>query len=160
MKYVTAILIAIMTIGTVSAAAQCRILALADEIGLTDQQREQMEKSLTAEMRERIQLKADLEKAKLDLREIMQADKIDKAAALKKSEQISAIKAEMARKRLAGNIDRLGMLNAEQRAKFEKIKGDRMERKARMRDRDCPGEGRGFGMGRGNCDRPFCRGAR
>jgi len=155
MKYVIATLIVMMAFGAVSAAAQCRILDLADEIGLTEQQREQLEKSLTAEKRERIQLKADLEKAKLDLREIMRADKIDKAAALKKSDQISAIKAEMARKRLAGTIDRLEMLNAEQRAKLNKNRGPGMGRHEKMRHRDCP-SGR-FGMGRGDCDWPFRR---
>ncbi len=150
MRYVIAALIVMMAIGAVSAAAQCRILALADEIGLTEQQKEQMEKSLIAEKRERIQLKADLEKAKLDLREIMRADKIDRAAALKKGDQISAIKAEMARKRLAGKIDRLEMLNAEQRAKLQKALGPEARRQGLGHKRNCDGPGGRFNPGKGD----------
>lgn len=152
MRHIITILAVVLIAGAVTAAAQCKILAMADELGLTDQQKKQIEQSLISEKRDLIQLKADLAKAKLDLQEVMMADKIDKAAAMKKSDQISAIKAEIAKKKLAGRIDRLNLLNAEQRGKLRDAGRPGPRLKERMRLRDCPPPHMGR-IGREDCPR-------
>jgi Spy/CpxP family protein refolding chaperone len=119
-------------------AQQCRLLAMADELKLTDEQIEQITSNMTAQHKDMIQLEADLEKAKLEMRELMLAKKIDKNAVLMKSEAISQIKANMAKKRLAGQIDRLNLLTDQQRT---------MVRQQMMRNRPGMGRHRSFDRG-------------
>jgi len=128
----------------VSQAQRCQIMGMADKLKLTDQQIEQLQTNAMANHKEMIQIKADLEKARLELKEIMLAKQIDKKTALKKQEAISAIKANIAQKRLVNKIDRLSLLTADQRATM---------RKSMMR-RGHKGHGMGMGMGPGDgpCD--------
>jgi Spy/CpxP family protein refolding chaperone len=133
---------ALILMPVVTQAQQCPIMGMADELKLTDQQIEQLQANAMANHKEMIQTKADLEKAKLELREIMMAKQIDKKAALKKQEAISAIKATMAQKRLANRIDRMNLLTDDQRAAM---------RKTMMRSGH-KGRGMGFGPGDGPCD--------
>ena len=126
----------------VTQAQRCPIMGMADELKLTDQQIEQLQANAMANHKEMIQVKADLEKAKLELKEIMMAKQIDKKAALKKQEAISTIKASMAQKRLANRIDRMSLLTDDQRASM---------RKGMMR-RGHKGRGMGFGSGDGPYD--------
>jgi hypothetical protein len=98
----------------VAQAQQCRFLAMADELKLTDQQIEQLNSSLNAHRKEMVQYRANLQKAKIELNELMLAKKIDRQAALKKSSDISLIKSDMAKKALEYKIDRLNMLDDKQ----------------------------------------------
>ena len=79
------------------------------------------------------------EMIKLEQREIMMAEEIDKKAALKKVEAISAFKASMAKKRMSARIDQLNILDAKQRAKIRR----------NMMLYGGKGKGRGHGMGPG-----------
>jgi len=128
-----------MIVPVVAQAQQCRILEMADELKLTDKQIEQLRANMFANQKEMIQLKADLKKAKLEQREIMMAEEIDKKAALKKVEAISAIKASMAKKQMSARIDQLNILDAKQRAKIRR----------NMMLYGGKGKGRGHGMGPG-----------
>lgn len=140
MKCLIAVLaVMIMIVPVVAQAQQCRILEMADELKLTDEQIEQLRANTFANQKEMIQLKADLKKAKLEQREIMMAEKIDKKAALKKVEAISAIKASMAKKQTSARIDQLNILDAKQRAKIRR----------NMMLYGGKGKGRGHGMGPG-----------
>jgi len=144
MKSLIAVLaVMFMVIPVVAQAQQCRILEMADELKLTDEQIEQLRANMLANQMEMVQLKADLERAKLEQREIMMAEDIDKKAALKKVEAISAIKAKMAQKRMSARISQLNALDAKQRAK---IRRNMMLYGSKGKGR---GRGMGYGMGQG-----------
>ncbi len=145
MKTIMAVLVVMfMFVPVVSQAQQCRLLQKADELQLTDDQIEKIRANSFSHQREMIQLKADLQRAKLEQRELMLANKIDKKGVLKKAEAISAIKAQMAQKKLAGRIDRLNMLTDKQRAK--------VRRNMMLRGGKDKGPGHGMGQGMGGCD--------
>jgi len=144
MKSLIAVLaVMFMVIPVVAQAQQCRILEMADELKLTDEQIEQLRANMLANQMEMVQLKADLERAKLEQREIMMAEDIDKKAALKKVEAISAIKAKMAQKRMSARISQLNALDEKQRAK---IRRNMMLYGSKGKGR---GRGMGYGMGQG-----------
>lgn len=123
MRYlITALVLAFLLVPAVSQAQMCKLLAMSDELELTDEQIQQIQDNTFALKKDLIQKRADLEKAKLELKQIMLVKQIDKKAALKKTDEISALKAELAKKKLSARIDRLNILNAEQRAKVRKMK--------------------------------------
>lgn len=145
MKTIMAVLVVMfMFVPVVSQAQQCRLLQKADELQLTDDQIEKIRANSFSHQKEMIQLKADLQRAKLEQRELMLANKIDKKGVLKKAETISAIKAQMAQKKLAGRIDRLNMLTDKQHAK--------VRRNMMLRGGKGKGPGHGMGQGMGGCD--------
>ena len=122
MRNIIVAILVIMFVGVAATQAQrCRILAMADDLGLSEQQQKQLQADLLAEKKDMIQLKADLAKAKLEMQEIMMAENIDRTAATNKQEQISKIKAGIAKRKLTSKIDRLNMLNKDQRAKLHKM---------------------------------------
>jgi Spy/CpxP family protein refolding chaperone len=131
----------VILIPAVSIAQQCRLLQQAEELDLTDQQIEQLQAASLANQKEMIQPRADLQKAKLELREIMQAKQINKNKALAAQKKISDIKGQMAQKRLTAKIDRLNILNDQQRAKVRKdmmLRGSRHHGRGHARHmRDC-----------------------
>jgi hypothetical protein len=121
-----------------------KMACLSDEMKLTDVQEKQMQASFLAEQKDMVQLKADLEKAKIEMREIMMADNIDKAAALKKVDQVSAAKTAIAKRKLSGHLERISYLTPEQR-------------------KQCPrgpmmGEGKRGPRGEGCCEKGKCDG--
>lgn len=124
-----------------------RMACLSDELKLTDAQEKQMKASLLAEQKDLVQLKADLAKAKIEMKEIMMADNIDKNAALKKSDQVSAAKAAIAKRRLTGRLERMSILTPEQRKQCPP--GPMMGKSKHGRKGDCCEFGRHDGRGPG-----------
>jgi Spy/CpxP family protein refolding chaperone len=145
MRYFVTLLVILITFGAIGVQAQmpCK-MDMADELKLTDAQQKQMQTSIMTEQKEMIQLRADLAKAKLEMKEIMMADNVDKAAALKKVDQIAAVKTTIAKKRLAAHIDRMNILTPEQRQKCPRM--PMMMGKGHGRHRGC-GDDMGPGMG-------------
>lgn len=142
MRYlITTLVLAFLLVPAVSQAQMCKLLAMADELELTEEQMQKIQDNAFAVKKNLIQVKADLQKAKLELKQIMLAKEVDKKAALKKMDEISALKANLAKKRLSARIERLNMLNAEQKAKVRKMK--------MMKEHHGKGKFRGMGMGQG-----------
>lgn len=110
----------VILLPTISMAQQCGLLRQADELELTDQQIEQLQANAFAEHKEMIQYRADLSIAKLELRELMKAEQLNKTKIMKKNDKVYTIKAKMAKNKLEGKIDRLNMLTSEQRGKHRK----------------------------------------
>ena len=127
-----------------------RMACLSEELKLTDAQEKQMQASFLTERKEMVQLKADLEKAKIEMREVMMADNIDKAIAMKKLDQVSAAKTAIAKRKLSGKLERMSILTPEQRKQCPQ--GPMMGEGKRGLKGDCyqPGkhDGRGPGKGR------------
>ena len=150
----------VLLIPAASMAQNCYLLRQADDLELTDQQIEQIRQNSLAERKEMIQLRADLQTAKLEMRELMIADKLDKARVLKKNDEISDLKAKMAKKRLEARLNRLSILTDEQRANYRqnnmqrpfKGRNDRFNRWFdHRRGPDKDGRGRRSGSGIGDC---------
>lgn len=151
------VILATVLISLVAAGLQAqqmtKMMGLPDELKLTDAQAKQMQASLLAQQKDMIQLKADLERAKIEMKEIMMADNIDKNAALKKSDQVSAAKAAIAKRRLTGRLERMSILTPEQRKQCPMgMMGDGP--RGPRDGRGMPGmrDGRGQGKG-GDCPR-------
>ncbi|MCD6161118.1 MAG: hypothetical protein J7K40_01745 [candidate division Zixibacteria bacterium] len=122
MKTLFALLVsAILLAPSVIQAQPCHLLAMADELNLTDNQIEQLSASIIAFKKETVQIRADMKKAEIELQEIMLQKQINKKAALKKSDEISAMKAQMRKKQLSDRIDKLNILDGKQRAEVRKI---------------------------------------
>ncbi|OQX91837.1 MAG: hypothetical protein B6D58_06075 [candidate division Zixibacteria bacterium 4484_95] len=153
MRYlITTLVLAFLLVPAISQAQMSKLLAMADELELTEEQIQRIQDNSFAMKKDLIQKKADLEKAKLELKQIMLAENIDKKAALKKVDEISVLKAELAKRKLSARIEQLNILNTEQRAKVRKmkmLKGPRGEGKCRKKE-----------MGQGmRMHRPGCHGA-
>jgi Spy/CpxP family protein refolding chaperone len=121
---------------------------MANRLDLTDQQQEQLENLRLQFDKSMVQKQADLKTARLDLREVMGKTPIDEKAALKKQDQISSIKADIARARLQHMIDASKVLTADQLAKWKKMRRGFGERRGHGRRGGGPGcgmMGPGFG---------------
>jgi len=98
---------------------QCQA-QMPNKVELTAEQIQQMKAFELTEQKTMIQLRANLQTAKLEMRELMQADNIDKAKVLKKNDEISSIKAQIAKTRLEGQFNRMSVFTDEQRANMPK----------------------------------------
>jgi Spy/CpxP family protein refolding chaperone len=94
---------------------------MADRLNLTDQQQEQFETLKLKLDRDLIKPQSDLKAARLDLKEIMMQPNIDEKAALKKQDQISSFRADIARIKLQHKIAAGKVLTADQRAQMKKM---------------------------------------
>jgi protein CpxP len=106
---------------------------MADKLNLSDQQQEQLENLKLQFDKDIIQKRADLKMARLDLKEIMMKTPIDEKAALKKQDQISSIRADIARTRLQHMIAAGKVLTADQLAQWKKMRRGMGERQGRGR---------------------------
>jgi hypothetical protein len=113
MTILATIVISLVAVGL--QAQMPKMACLSDEMKLTDAQEKQMQTSFLAEQKDMIQLRADLQRAKIEMKEIMMSDNVDKAAALKKVDQISAAKAAIAKRKISGRLERMSYLTPEQR---------------------------------------------
>jgi Spy/CpxP family protein refolding chaperone len=108
---------------TAAAGAQPgKMMMHADKLGLSEEQAGQIEKLAFQHQKEMIRLRADLQLARLELREIMVQNKLDEKAALSKQERISGIKAGIGRARLEHKIATRKVLNEEQLAKWNQMR--------------------------------------
>lgn len=107
---------------TSSAGSQPRMGMMMEELGLSDQQVQQLESLKLQHQMEMVQKQADLKMARLELKEIMMKDSIDEKAALAKQDKISSVKAEIARMNLRYKIAAQKILTAEQLSKWRLLK--------------------------------------
>ena len=78
---------------------------LPDDLNLTDQQAEQMRQISLNMQKAIIPLRAKMAMANLELKELMQSKQIDKKAVLNKCDEISAVKAQIMKKRMAAKVE-------------------------------------------------------
>lgn len=156
-KYLVILAAIAISISAVGLQAQMapKMMCMSEELKLTEAQQKQMQASMIAEQKEIIQLKADVAKAKIEMKEIMMADNVDKGAALKKIDQISSAKAAIAKRKLTGKIDRMNILTPEQRKNCPMP----MMGKGKCGPKGCceegmrEGRGPGRGPGKGDCSK-------
>ncbi len=122
-----------------------QMMKMADELGLTDQQREQLKKMQTEFKLQMIDRRAAVEKAEVMLRSTMMDDKSTEAEVGRLIDQVAGMRADVQKLRYSHHKQMKGVLTAEQVKKFGELR------------KDCMGKGgagcmgMGMGMGHAGC---------
>jgi Spy/CpxP family protein refolding chaperone len=103
------------------------LLQVADEIGLTEQQREQLKKMQLEFRTQQIDREAELEKAEVQLRALMTDKNAAEAEVLRKIDDVSRLKGEMQKMRYTHRKQMRGVLTDEQVEKLQQMRKDRWE---------------------------------
>ena len=150
-RFLTALLVA--TLASASAAparaqdqaAGPRLGRLAQELGLNGAQRTKMREAGERQMRRAIQERADLEISRLDLRQLVRADKPDQRAIDAQVDKIAGMRAQLQKERLAMMLEMRSMLTDAQRAKLKELRATRQIKDKpgphRMPEDEMPGGG-------------------
>jgi len=115
------------------------ILHMKAELDLTDDQVAKMQKINFAHQETMIDMKAELRKAQLKMRQEELADNPDKLKVLSAAREVNTIKGKMQEERIGHRFQMRELLNPEQ---LEKLKKSGF---------NCHGDGPGFGRGMGPC---------
>jgi len=108
---------------------------LREELELTDQQIEQFEEMKYERRLASIDLRASLEKEKIEMERLMSSNDLDRKKIMSQAEKVADIQKEMHLARVEGQLDMMEILTQEQREKMKDLE----MRKPRM--------GRSFGEG-------------
>ena len=95
MKRIIFALPLILLIAISSANAQRSPAWMEDELNLTDQQQQKLDDLMFQHQKVMIKKKADLQEARLEMRNMMQKVEVDERAVLEKQRRMSALKAEI-----------------------------------------------------------------
>jgi Spy/CpxP family protein refolding chaperone len=112
-------------------------------LNLTDQQVARLRQSLVDTEKATVKTRADIEVGRIELRELMRADKPDRDAVMRKVQEISDLQGQMMKQRVDALVTAKTVLTPEQQKKIRAF----MESRAAMRWRG--GERRQGGMGPG-----------
>ncbi len=119
------------------------ILAHADQINLTDEQRDKLQDLMTKFRLQQVDQKAALEKAQIELK-ALERDEADLNAVNAAIDKVSKLKADMQKARYAHRRQVMSVLTDEQKEQLKKL----------CKDKKCHGTGKpdksGCGMGPGN----------
>lgn len=91
-------------------------------LDLTDAQRERMRALHVAHRRKAIQAKADLQLARLDLHQMMQQDKPQKAAIDAQIDRIARLRADLHKSRVATHLEAHALLTPEQQKQLRELR--------------------------------------
>ncbi len=129
---------------------QRRATALAD-LGLTDVQKADLRKARESARRDRLRKSTDLKIARLDLRSLMQAEKVDDKAVAAKLAELQAAHGALLKLRVDTALAMKRLLTPEQQKKLAAMRGARGSQRLqqRMKMRRAPGQGRGRGQAGG-----------
>ncbi len=112
------------------------LLMFSEKLGLSDEQKSKIESIKLKAEKGTISKKAELETANLDLRELLKADKPDRAAIRKKVNEISKLRADLNMIRIDSMLDSKAVLTSEQLENLKKLKQEAAKKKAKhMRER-------------------------
>jgi Spy/CpxP family protein refolding chaperone len=123
-------------------------LAMADELGLTDQQREQFKKMQVDFRMQMIDKDAAVDKAEAQLRSVMTDDNASESEVARLIDDVARLRADVQKTRFAHHKQMKSMLTAEQVKKIETLRKERRE--ARQEAGQGMGAGQRRGHGKGN----------
>ncbi|MBU2534468.1 MAG: Spy/CpxP family protein refolding chaperone [Alphaproteobacteria bacterium] len=106
---------------------------MADEIGLSDQQIEQLKTMQEAHRVGMVDARATAEKAKIRLQSVMQAKNADDQEVLRAIDESARAKAEIAKKRYLNRQECMSILTESQQSKLQELREDRQTGKREMR---------------------------
>ncbi len=110
-------------------------LRFADEIGLTDEQREQIEKARFKHKMSMIDLKADVARAKLQVKALTRDDDANEVEVMRAIDQVAKAKAEMAKMKYKNRKKMKSILTDQQRAKLTELRKERQSKRMEMHHR-------------------------
>lgn len=113
-----------------------RILAMADKLELTDAQRTKLKQLHETFQLERIDRRAGLQKAEVKLRGLMRDNKASTAEINKSIDDVSALKAEMAKMRVRHHAEMKGVLTEKQQEMLQDLRPGMGMRMHGMIDQD------------------------
>jgi Spy/CpxP family protein refolding chaperone len=99
------------------------------ELGLTDEQGEKLRQIFTESRKAGIRTRADLQIRRMELHELLRADKTDRDAAMKKVQEISDLRAQQMRSHVESMLAAKTILTPEQQKKIHAMMADRMSRR-------------------------------
>ncbi len=99
------------------------------ELGLTDEQSAKLHQIFTDSKKASIRARADLEVKRMELHELMMADKTDREAALKKAAEISDLRGQMMRQHIETMLAAKAVLTPEQQKKMHALMAEHMSRR-------------------------------
>lgn len=102
--------------------AQDRFSALADKLGLSDSQKERLWQIRTEKQKEMIQLRADLQKANLEFRELLRQKEVSRDEIYTKIEEKQAIKTQMSKAKVDMMLAQKQILSDKQWKQFREMK--------------------------------------
>ena len=109
------------------------LLAVADEIGLTDQQSEQLKKLSVEHKTAMVDYGAAVQKANIKLRSLQQDENASEAAVMSAIDEVSRLKADMQKARYRHRTQVMGLLTDEQKDKLEELRKERREGRSEKR---------------------------
>jgi Spy/CpxP family protein refolding chaperone len=121
-----------------------------EKLDLSDEQVETLRAGTTEIQKQEIQVNADLQKARLELNEILRADTIDEAAANNVADRVGTLAGQAAQLRVLHRVLVAKTLTAEQREELANTMAERARERKMNRPRAGAGTGEGpRGMRRG-----------
>lgn len=99
------------------------------ELGLTDEQAEKLRQIFMDSRKASIRTRADLKIQRMELHELMRAEKTDRDATLKKVQAISALREQMMRQHVESMLAAKTVLTPEQQKKVHAMMAERMSRR-------------------------------
>jgi Spy/CpxP family protein refolding chaperone len=117
------------------------IMKMADELQLSDAQREQFKKMQTEFKLQMIDKDAAVEKAEVQLHSAMMDDKTSEVEVGRLIDQVAKLQADVQKARYSHHQQMKGVLTAEQTKKFEELRKKRFEKGPAA----CMGKGKGQG---------------
>jgi len=131
MRFHNAILLAAMVVLAAAVGAQAnpgpkfRPERLAKALELTQDQQQAMDAARYEAEKARIETKARMAVARLELKRLLAADRYDEAAVNKQVDELAQLRAALQKARLARRQAFLGALTAEQQAKLKELRATR-----------------------------------
>ncbi len=130
------------------------LLGCAKKIGLEEAQIDRVKSIHLDSQKQIIKLRADLEIARLELKELMHSDNPDKSKVNKKIDELSQLRAKIHKIEAGTKIDVMSTLTAEQMERFQEYRMKRMKEARRghrccQYHEGCSGHGRGMGKMKG-----------
>lgn len=118
-----------------------RLPAIQKSLNVTPEEQKQLDQLYTASRKNMIDLKATVEKEKLELEEIMDSQTFDKKACLKQFQSLSAAKAQLATERFSFIIGIRELFGQERYLELASKRHEIKKRCARMGGSKCPALG-------------------
>lgn len=118
---------------------------LAEVLELTDDQKTKIESIHTAQMKESLQLRNQLNEHKAKLQTLRTSDDADLKEINRTIDDMTEVQASMMKAREASHQEVRGLLNEEQRVKFDSMSALRADRKGRGEGQARRGRGKGYG---------------
>lgn len=115
-----------------------RLPAIQEELKVTPDEQKNLDKLYTESRRNMIDLKASIEKEKLDLAQIMDSENFDKNACLKKFQSLQAAKAKLAAERFSFIIEIRELFGQERYLTLSSKRQEIKRRCAKKSMKNCP----------------------